>query len=201
MDSSGYNYEWYDRRINNAEFGREGPDLVFVSNNGTHYVILEVDEKQHKSYNVECECNRMVNIGQSLGQPVMFIRYNPNKYKIKNNIVNPSWTARTNKLRGTLNDALSKQIHQIKGVGYLSFKQLFYDDYTEKEMNWVTIQEFEEMEENLTEEKHIIATYISRYKMGDYNYLITQRGYRKSEIGKIANRIDNIESEKEERYN
>ena len=33
------------------------------------------------------------------------------------------------------------------------------------------------------------------------NYLITQRGYRKSEIGKIANRIDNIESEKEERYN
>lgn len=122
LDSSGYNYEWYDKRINNAEFGREGPGFVFVSNNGTHYVILEVDEKQHKSCNVECECNRMVNIGQSLGQTVMFIRYNPNKYKIKNQIINPSWTARTNKLRETLNDALSKQIHEIKDVGYLSFK-------------------------------------------------------------------------------
>lgn len=50
---------------------------------GTHFVVLEVDEHQHKfsGYSCDCEQVRMVNITQTLQLPTIFIRYNPDTYK------------------------------------------------------------------------------------------------------------------------
>lgn len=118
-----------------------------MSNNGAHYVILEMDERQHKDYNKECsECSRMVNISKSLHGSGSNARYNPNKYKKEGKNKNPCQTERTIKLKETLNDALLKQINKIKDIGYLSFIQLFYDDYNKDDTKWTTIQGFQEKE-------------------------------------------------------
>ena len=48
----------------------------------THSVIIECDEEGHKAYS--CENKRMMEIFQDLGnRPVVFIRFNPDKYKGK----------------------------------------------------------------------------------------------------------------------
>jgi hypothetical protein len=45
----------------------------------THSIIIECDENQHINY--ECENKRMMEIFQDLGsRPMVFIRFNPDKY-------------------------------------------------------------------------------------------------------------------------
>ncbi len=51
--------------------------------------LIEVDEFQHKSYEVACEVKRMYNVFQSLmiagnSLQIVFIRYNPDVYRINN---------------------------------------------------------------------------------------------------------------------
>ncbi len=63
---------------------RYRPD--FIIDCATHFVIIEVDEHQHSTYECACEQGRMINIGQDVGGglPVQFIRYNPDKYTDSN---------------------------------------------------------------------------------------------------------------------
>ena len=67
-------------RIPDGSCIKRRPDFLFDA--GTHFVILEIDENQHKSYSPECEVTRMINIAQDTGGglPVVFIRYNPDRY-------------------------------------------------------------------------------------------------------------------------
>jgi len=58
--------------------GLERPD--FTWNCGTHYVFLEVDERQHKDRLCECEQARMVNVTQGMGLPCLWVRFNPDEY-------------------------------------------------------------------------------------------------------------------------
>jgi len=45
----------------------------------THSIIIECDENQHKNY--ECENKRMMELFEDLGsRPIVFIRFNPDKY-------------------------------------------------------------------------------------------------------------------------
>jgi len=64
---------------NTLHYITQCPDFLIDAN--THKIVLEVDENQHKSYNEECEKARMINISQTLGMPVIFVRYNPDKFK------------------------------------------------------------------------------------------------------------------------
>ena len=48
----------------------------------THFVIIEVDEDQHDAYNPECEKVRMNNIIEALKMRCVFIRYNPDAFRI-----------------------------------------------------------------------------------------------------------------------
>jgi hypothetical protein len=57
------------------------PDFVIDCNN--FFVILECDEGGHKSYDYTCERIRENNICFALGLPCVFIRYNPDKKKVK----------------------------------------------------------------------------------------------------------------------
>ena len=68
----------YDKTIDHGVCGKERPDFMWDC--GTHYVILEVDEDQHKGYACDCEQTRMINITQSLGMPCYWIRYNPDHF-------------------------------------------------------------------------------------------------------------------------
>jgi len=57
------------------------PDLTFDFNK--HVLIVEIDENGHKEYKIQCEINRMINIAEYLKRPTIYIRINPDNYKVK----------------------------------------------------------------------------------------------------------------------
>jgi hypothetical protein len=77
----------------------------------------------------------MINISQSLGMPTIFIRYNPDKYKSKNQMI-------ISKKHNILIKWI-KYIKKQKPDAYCKALYLFYDDYVEDIAEWKTIIEFE----------------------------------------------------------
>jgi len=61
-------------------FRQYRPDLTFDFNK--HVLIVEIDEFAHKGYNIQCEINRMINIADYLQRPTVYIRINPDNYKL-----------------------------------------------------------------------------------------------------------------------
>lgn len=50
----------------------------------THVIIIEIDEHQHRKYNVECENRRTCEISQDIAhRNCIFIRLNPDSYKLE----------------------------------------------------------------------------------------------------------------------
>lgn len=125
FDINNIKYETYDK-IYYQQCGKERPDFLFLSKNG-HFVIIEVDEEQHKSNQEICECSRMINISQELNSPTIFLRYNPDSYKIDNVKYNPSHKKRMKDLIEVLNYCLNIEPENLKA--YCVYKQLFFDNY------------------------------------------------------------------------
>lgn len=65
----------HDKNISNDCCLKYRPD--FVIDCVDYFIVLEVDEFAHKSYDKDCEIVRMNNISHSLGLPTKFLRYNP----------------------------------------------------------------------------------------------------------------------------
>lgn len=62
-----------------SECNKYRPDIVL--DNGSHMLIIEIDEHQHRNY--KCDCLRMQEIYNGFGGiPIIFIRFNPDEYKI-----------------------------------------------------------------------------------------------------------------------
>lgn len=59
------------------------PDLLISSTSDLH-IVIECDEFQHSNYNLECEFGRMDEIIDELEGRVIFIRWNPDRYKVYN---------------------------------------------------------------------------------------------------------------------
>jgi hypothetical protein len=97
------------------------PDFLFDC--GTHFVVLEVDENQHKQIDKNCETIRMINIFQSLGIKTKFVRYNPDEYKFNKSKRNPSFSTHGLKLKESL-----KYAFEDEPISELSMKYLFYDN-------------------------------------------------------------------------
>ena len=90
-----------------------------------HCVIIEVDENQHKSYSESCECARINEIVNGIGgKSVIFIRYNPDVVKNKNNIINVKQEDRVNLLVKVINEELTKDYQKFE----VKIIQLFYND-------------------------------------------------------------------------
>ena len=100
--------------------GNFRPDFLFDA--GTHFVIIECDENQHKQYPKSCEDIRMFNICQALGLKTVFVRYNPDSYKIKN-VAKRSYTKRRLMI---LKIFLEKCMAEIPEEN-LTVHKLFYD--------------------------------------------------------------------------
>jgi hypothetical protein len=75
LEENNILYEAYDSIVGDQGCSKKRPD--FVIDAGTHKVVLEVDEYQHKKGEYNCEVKRMRDITQALGIPTLFIRYNP----------------------------------------------------------------------------------------------------------------------------
>jgi hypothetical protein len=72
----------------------------------THFVIVEVDEDQHDSYNPECEKVRMINIIEALKMRCVFVRYNPDAFHIDGKKVDVSEEKRHDLLLKTIRECM-----------------------------------------------------------------------------------------------
>jgi len=102
----------HDRPCNNTnECNKYRPDFVFDCN--SYFVVLEVDEFQHKYYDSQCELTRMNNICFNLSLPCIFIRYNPDK----------EYTTKTkhSKLLKKLKEYLNYNIDEAIKIDYLFY--------------------------------------------------------------------------------
>jgi hypothetical protein len=122
----------HDKMLEGPICGRERPDFQFDC--GTHFVYIEVDENQHRSYPCECEQTRMINLVEARGIPVRFIRYNPDSYQpikgqtmIKNN-------AREKKLIEYIKYAISHSPQEDNDFANVLY--LFYDNYNVITQTW-----------------------------------------------------------------
>jgi hypothetical protein len=58
---------------------RRRPDMY--CNFGTHILIVEIDENQHRAYDTTCDNKRLCELYQDFGHiPVVFVRFNPDDY-------------------------------------------------------------------------------------------------------------------------
>lgn len=101
--------------------GKYRPDILYDF--GTHFVIVEVDEDQHKQYDANCEMKRMMSILRGLGLPTVFIRYNPDKYTAKNIAQKTSFAERMNKLIERI-----EFYKTSKNIKEFQIEYLFYDE-------------------------------------------------------------------------
>ena len=73
-------YNFYDKAFLKAgKCGDERPD--FAWDMGTYWLLLEIDEWQHRTTTCECEQVRMANVTQASGMPCVWIQFNPDDYK------------------------------------------------------------------------------------------------------------------------
>ena len=116
----------YDERID-AECGNRRPDICFDL--GNIVLFIEIDENQHQSYNSSCECARLNEIvsDKSEGRSCVFIRFNPDKYKIQNEEQKTDGIIRFNFLVETILEIFyNQEKYMRKFCIYLIF--LFYNN-------------------------------------------------------------------------
>lgn len=143
LDINEFKYESYDRAVNYVECGdKERPDFVFEAHNGSCKIILEVDEHRHRGRQEQCECARMVTVSQANGIPTLFIRYNPDEFKVNKRKKNPDHNARMKILRLVLDTALNIDPEDI--IGYCCIKWLYFDDFDESAIFWHIITPFDQ---------------------------------------------------------
>lgn len=118
------------------------PDFVIQKLNGC-FIILEVDEFQHKrnTYSCDCEMVRMKQIFFDIGVgSVTFIRYNPDKYKVQKPKKEETNLEREDFLIRLIKTEMEKEINLSLSVVYL-----FYDYFDRQSY------EFENIDPYLTE--------------------------------------------------
>ena len=134
------NYIGYDKAI--ESIFKEGCELKtrpdFLWDCKTHFLVLEVDENQHTSY--ECDKPRMINMSQAVGLPTIFVRYNPDNFKKNNKIVKITDNNRQTQLIEWIKHF--KEV-EYKLTGYCVYVELFYNDYNKSNVKNNIIQEFD----------------------------------------------------------
>ena len=141
--------DWTHDKVYEFGCSKKRPDLV--CDVGSHVVVIECDENNHQHNNYSCENKRLMEISQDFSEnnvhrPIVFIRFNPDKYIDKDGNVVPScWKVGNdgilkiqdqnvwNKRLLTLLDVTEIYLTQIPKKE-ITVKYLFYDkiDQTEK---------------------------------------------------------------------
>lgn len=122
----------YDKCID-TQCGKERPDIVFEC--ASHFIIIEVDEFMHKKSNYACEKERIQNICFAFGMPCIFIRYNPDNYRVKNIIQNTSDKEKESVLIDTICTAY-KDCPTNLTSDFCRLLYLYYDDFDTTNLNY-----------------------------------------------------------------
>jgi len=84
------NLNWIADKIVKDGCSKRRPDLLLDL--GYQVLIVEVDENQHTDYDCSCQNKRVMELSQDLGhRPIVFIRFNPDKYKKGEITVTSCW--------------------------------------------------------------------------------------------------------------
>ena len=83
----------------------------------------------------------MVNISQSLGSPTIFIRYNPDEYKLNGKKKDPPYVSRMKQLELTLRTTLNMKPEEL--IGYCTMRKLYFDEYVKTNTDFYSILDFE----------------------------------------------------------
>jgi hypothetical protein len=60
---------------------------------GYQVIIIEIDENQHIDYDCSCENKRIMELSEDVGhRPIIFIRFNPDDYLVKDKRISSCWT-------------------------------------------------------------------------------------------------------------
>ncbi len=123
------------------------PDILYDC--GTHIVVVECDENQHKNYPWEsCSSNkslehmeekRMYEIMIAYGLPAIFIRWNPDNFKVNETIIKKY----NNDKRLEMLVKWVKYCFKMNINSGVIYKKLFYDEYEEENMSFKKIKELE----------------------------------------------------------
>ena len=103
------------------ECGNFRPD--FIIDCGSHNLIIEVDEDQHKTYPKDCEETRLHRIAEALN-PCIIIRYNPDAYKVDGITKKTFKKTRHQKLLETVNKYIEVNVEDY----LFEVVYLFYDE-------------------------------------------------------------------------
>ena len=138
-------------KIINKKCNLYRPDLPYDC--GSHILVIECDENQHKNYNWEsCTNNKSLEHAEEKrmyeimiafeGKPVIFLRYNPDSFSVKG-VTNKKYTVnkRLEILKKWVEYCMKMDISEIKGL--VQYKKLFYDEYEyeEKDITFKVINE------------------------------------------------------------
>ena len=78
-----------DKKIDGGCSKRRPDILIDV---GFQIIIVEIDENQHSDYDCSCENKRLMELSQDVGfRPIIFIRFNPDSYKINDTKITSCW--------------------------------------------------------------------------------------------------------------
>jgi hypothetical protein len=138
-----------DDSITDSMCNKKRPDRVYDC--GTHFVIVEVDENQHKSYDMKDEIGcksemvRMHQIYEALGyMDVIFLRFNPNNFRVAGKLQKVNMQKRLEMLLkwteyciGKIPNTDDNEESKESGVKY---KYLFYNEYDETDTDFKTLE-------------------------------------------------------------
>jgi hypothetical protein len=89
------NVDWKADKTVNGGCSKRRPDLALDL--GYQILIIEVDENQHADYDCSCENKRIMEISQDFGhRPIVFIRFNPDKYNKNDENITSCWGCNKN---------------------------------------------------------------------------------------------------------
>ena len=94
---------------------------------GNTVLCIEIDENQHKSYDKKDEELRYDNLFMDFSGKYIFIRYNPDSYKVKGVEQNPSFDYRMNELGITMDEMIDR-IKKGENKQLVEIYHLFYDE-------------------------------------------------------------------------
>lgn len=155
-------------KIINFGCSKRRPDIII--DQGSFWILVEIDENQHQSYSCECEIGRMVQLFQDGGGiPFVFIRFNPDAYIDDKGNKCIRYAGREKKLYDTIKGLQNREtIDEPLSVIYL-----YYDEFDEN-----IVRTSIDYEKNLILEQQEIKTEKKGYVTIDgKNYLVDDNGY------------------------
>jgi hypothetical protein len=134
-----------DDRVINTFCNHYRPDRMYDI--GTHCIIIEVDEDQHKGKRASCskgeigELARIHEIQNAIGINCIFLRFNPDNFKVNNKTKKINMNERL-KLLVKWIEKCESMIPQTD-LEPVKYKYLFYDDWNETDVSFKEIDDLE----------------------------------------------------------